>query len=61
MEYVDGTGLREYLNRKARFELPQVIAILTQLLAALEFAHAQGVVHRDIKPANLILDAGAAR
>ena len=58
MEYVDGIGLREYLNRKARFELSQVIAILTQLLAALEFAHAQGVVHRDIKPANLILAPG---
>jgi serine/threonine-protein kinase len=55
MEYVDGIGLREYLNRKARFELGQVLAILTQLLLALEFAHAQGVVHRDIKPANLIL------
>jgi serine/threonine-protein kinase len=60
MEYIDGTGLREYLNRKARFEFPQVIAILTQLLAALEFAHAQGVVHRDIKPANLILAPGGA-
>ena len=58
MEYVDGIGLREYLNRKARFELSQVIAILTQLLAALEFAHTQGVVHRDIKPANLILAPG---
>jgi eukaryotic-like serine/threonine-protein kinase len=55
MEYVDGIGLREYLNRNARFELHQVVAIVTQLLQALEFAHAQGVVHRDIKPANLIL------
>jgi serine/threonine-protein kinase len=55
MEYVDGTGLREYLNRKARFEFDQIVAILTQLLAALDFAHTQGVVHRDIKPANLIL------
>ena len=55
MEYVDGIGLREYLNRNARFELHQIVAILTQLLLALEFAHAQGVVHRDIKPANLIL------
>ena len=55
MEYVDGIGLREYLNRRARFEFHQVAAILSQLLLALEFAHAQGVVHRDIKPANLIL------
>ena len=57
MEYVDGTGLREYLNRKARFEFGQLIAIASQLLQALEFAHARGVVHRDIKPANLILTA----
>jgi eukaryotic-like serine/threonine-protein kinase len=60
MEYVDGTGLREYLNRKARFDFQQIIAILTQLLAALDFAHAQGVVHRDIKPANLILTSSGA-
>ncbi len=60
MEYVDGIGLREYLNRKARFELPQIVAILAQLLEALEFAHSQGVVHRDIKPANLILTSAGA-
>jgi len=55
MEYVDGIGLREYLNRGARFDLQQIVAIAAQLLLALEFAHAQGVIHRDIKPANLIL------
>jgi serine/threonine-protein kinase len=60
MEYVDGIGLREYLNRKARFELPQIVAILAQLLEALDFAHSQGVVHRDIKPANLILTSAGA-
>src|SRR2546430_7873037 len=60
MEYVDGTGLREYLNRKARFEFGQLVAITLQLLQALEFAHVRGVVHRDIKPANLILTAGGA-
>jgi serine/threonine-protein kinase len=58
MEYVDGTGLREYLNRKAQFDLPQLVAIMSQLLQALEFAHDRGVVHRDIKPANLILTHG---
>jgi eukaryotic-like serine/threonine-protein kinase len=60
MEYIDGTGLREYLNRKARFELGQLLAITSQLLQALDFAHARGVVHRDIKPANLILTTGGA-
>jgi serine/threonine-protein kinase len=60
MEYVDGTGLREYLNRKARFDLHQVVAIVSQLLLALDFAHAQRVIHRDIKPANLILTSAGA-
>src|SRR4029079_14111925 len=60
MEYVDGTGLREYLNRKARFEIGQIVAIATQLLQALEFAHGRGVVQRDIKPANLILTSDGA-
>jgi serine/threonine protein kinase len=55
MEYVEGTGLRDFLNRGAAFDLPQVAAIMTQLLLALDFAHERGVIHRDIKPANLIL------
>src|SRR6266571_3235797 len=57
MEYVEGTGLREFLNRGASFDLPQISSIMTQLLLALDFAHERGVVHRDIKPANLILTA----
>jgi serine/threonine protein kinase len=55
MEFVEGTGLREFLNRGANFDLGQVSAMMTQLLQALDFAHERGVVHRDIKPANLIL------
>jgi tRNA A-37 threonylcarbamoyl transferase component Bud32 len=55
MEFVEGTGLREYLNRGAHFDLGQIAAMMTQLLQALDFAHERGVVHRDIKPANLIL------
>jgi serine/threonine-protein kinase len=55
MEYVEGTGLREFLNRGADFDLGQIVAMMTQLLQALDFAHERGVVHRDIKPANLIL------
>jgi serine/threonine protein kinase len=57
MEYVEGTGLREYLARKASFDLPHIASIMTQLLRALDFAHERGVIHRDIKPANLILTA----
>ena len=60
MEYVEGTGLREYLNRKASFDLGQIVAIVSQLLLALDFAHERGVVHRDVKPANLIMTSGGA-
>ncbi len=55
MEYVEGTGLGEYLNRKAVLSVPQIVAIMSQLMLALAFAHERGIVHRDIKPANLIL------
>ncbi len=55
MEYVEGTGLREYLNHRASFDFAQLVALMAQLLEALEFAHRCGVVHRDIKPSNLIV------
>jgi serine/threonine-protein kinase len=60
MEYVEGTGLREYLNRKTTFDFGQLVALMSQLLAALEYAHASGIVHRDIKPSNLIVDRHGA-
>ncbi len=55
MEYVEGTGLREYLSNRERFDFAQAAALMAQLLNALDFAHARGVVHRDIKPSNLIV------
>jgi len=55
MEYVEGTGLREYLNRRTSFDFAQLTLLMSQLLDALEFAHDRGVVHRDIKPSNLIV------
>ena len=58
MEYVDGTGLGEHLNRTTRFGLAQLAGIMEQLLLALGYAHERGVIHRDIKPANLIVTAG---
>ena len=55
MEYVEGAGLREYLNRRVSFDFASLVELMDQLLNALEFAHSRGVVHRDVKPSNLIV------
>jgi serine/threonine protein kinase len=55
MEYVEGAGLREHLNRRDTFDFAQLVTLMRQLLDALEFAHGRGVVHRDVKPSNLIV------
>ncbi len=55
MEYVQGRELRDYLKDRQPLPLVNAIAVIVQVLHALEHAHASGVVHRDIKPGNIIL------
>ncbi len=55
MEFVDGTSLRHVL-RERRLAQDEILALLTQVCDALDYAHGEGVVHRDIKPENLLLD-----
>ena len=35
--------------------LPRIVRIMSQVLSALDEAHAQGVIHRDLKPSNIML------
>ena len=55
MEYLAGRGLRDFLTLRLRLGLQDTVSIMSQLLAALDFAHANGIVHRDVKPANIIM------
>lgn len=54
MEFVDGRPLSELVGQEP-CPLSQVLAWMRDLLAALAYSHAHGVVHRDIKPANLLV------
>ena len=60
MPYVEGESLRQRLAREGQLPLDQAVRIATQVLSALGYAHAHGVIHRDIKPENILLDGDEA-
>ena len=70
MDYVDGQTLDDYLADKGKLSEDDVLRVLRPIAAALDYAHAKGVIHRDVKPGNVmiakdgtpyILDFGIAR
>lgn len=54
MEFVEGSTLEQRL-REGTIPVEQAADYIRQVLSALDYAHAHGVVHRDIKPANMML------
>jgi beta-lactam-binding protein with PASTA domain/predicted Ser/Thr protein kinase len=57
MEYLDGRSLKELIVSRGPAPIPIAIDYARQILAALRFAHRNGIVHRDIKPHNVLVDA----
>ena len=58
MEYVEGETIASMLERGVKFDPERVIGLVSQMAAAIDYAHSRGVIHRDIKPSNLILAEG---
>jgi serine/threonine protein kinase len=54
MELVNGPQLEQLLNSGFP-DSQNVLNILRQTAAALDYAHKKGIVHRDIKPANIMI------
>jgi serine/threonine protein kinase/tetratricopeptide (TPR) repeat protein len=54
-EYIEGSTLRDILQKKEPLQLSQVLKIGVQISEALAAAHAAGIVHRDIKPENIMI------
>jgi serine/threonine protein kinase len=63
MEYLKGSNLRERMIKiPTAWGGDEVARIGHETCAALEYAHAEGVIHRDIKPENLFMcDAGMVK
>ena len=60
MPYVEGESLRERLTRSGELPVTEAAHLLRDVLDALAYAHARGVVHRDIKPDNILIAASHA-
>ncbi len=58
MRYVDGDDLRTLVRGEGRLAPARAAHVVAQVAAALDAAHARGIVHRDVKPANVLLAPG---
>jgi beta-lactam-binding protein with PASTA domain len=55
MEFIRGPNLRTVLMKNGPLAPAQGVEVASQVLAALEHAHEQGIVHRDVKPENILI------
>ena len=62
MELVKGHTLRQVLQSDAEISQDEAVEIVAEILEALDYSHAQGIIHRDIKPGNIMItDSGKVK
>lgn len=54
-EFLEGRTIQTAIQQDGPFSEERFRHVFSQVLDALEYAHAKGIVHRDIKPSNVIL------
>ena len=55
MPYFPEGSLATWLEKQGPLSLTQTVQVVEQVAAALDYAHARGIIHRDVKPANMLI------
>jgi serine/threonine protein kinase len=61
MQFLEGHTLSDDIRQRGPWDIPRAAQLLSEIAAALDYAHGRGLLHRDVKPANIMVSpAGKA-